>query len=334
MIIGLTGKNAAGKGEVARFLQARGFEFHSLSDALRQELRRRRITPTRDHLTRVGNELRESFGPGVLAERILKSLGETTHYVIDSFRNPSEVDVFRRREDFVLWAVTASPRIRFKRITARAREKDPTTLSEFLSVEQREARNADPHKQSIDRCIARADLRIPNNGTLEALERRLVLLLHAALKKKVQRPTWDEYFMRIAHVVAGRSNCIKRKVAAVIVKDGRIISTGYNGTPRNTRNCFEGGCPRCNAIGPSGKNLTDCYCSHGEENAIVQAAYHGISIKGSTLYTTFSPCLLCTKMIINAGIHEVVFSRDYPLGAPAQQLLRAADVKLRRMNHA
>ena len=137
--------------------------------------------------------------------------------------------------------------------------------------------------------------------------------------------------MDIAQQVASRSNCIKRKVAAVIVKNGRIISTGYNGTPRKTRNCFEDGCPRCNRIGQSGKNLTECYCSHGEENAIVQAAYHGIAIKDSILYTTFSPCLLCTKMIINAGISEVVFNQDYPLGAPAQALLKEAGVKLRRL---
>jgi dCMP deaminase len=131
--------------------------------------------------------------------------------------------------------------------------------------------------------------------------------------------------------VASRSNCLKRKVAAIIVKDGRIISTGYNGTPRKTRNCFENGCPRCNAVGPSGKDLGDCYCSHGEENAIVQAAYHGIAIKDSTLYTTFSPCLLCTKMIINAGINEVVYNQDYALGLPAQALMKEAGVKLRKV---
>src|SRR5437667_12784184 len=102
MIIGLTGKNASGKGEIAKFLQERGFQYASLSDALRAELRRRNITPTRDHLTRLGNELREKNGPGILAERILKQLGEAQNYVVDSFRNPSEVEVFRIREVFAL----------------------------------------------------------------------------------------------------------------------------------------------------------------------------------------------------------------------------------------
>jgi dCMP deaminase len=258
MIIGLTGKNASGKGEVAKFLQERGFMYGSLSDALRAELQRRRITPTRDHLTKLGNELRELHGPGVLAERILKTLGDSQNYVIDSFRNPSEVEVFRSREDFTLWAITASPEVRFKRLKERAREKDPTTLKQFIAVEQREAHNVDRSKQSIESCEKLADEKILNNTTLDTLQKRLAVVLKKNLKA-IKRPSWDRYFMDIAQQVASRSNCIKRKVAAVIVKNGRIISTGYNGTPRNTKNCFEGGCPRCNKIGPSGQNLSECY---------------------------------------------------------------------------
>ncbi|OIO25031.1 cytidine deaminase [Candidatus Micrarchaeota archaeon CG1_02_49_24] len=137
--------------------------------------------------------------------------------------------------------------------------------------------------------------------------------------------------MNIAKVVASRSNCMKRHVAAVIVKDGRIISTGYNGTPRKTRNCDEGGCPRCNSFAESGTKLEECLCSHGEENAIVQASYHGISIKESVIYTTFSPCLICTKMIINAGIAEVVFNSKYPMSELSIALLTEAGVKVREV---
>ena len=136
--------------------------------------------------------------------------------------------------------------------------------------------------------------------------------------------------MSIAKVVATRSNCIKRKVAAIIVKDRRIISTGYNGTPRGARNCNEGGCPRCNNLTESGKALEDCLCCHGEENAITQAAYHGTSLKGSTLYTTLAPCLLCTKMIINSGIIEVVYNLDYPLNERSLTLLQECGIVLRR----
>lgn len=147
----------------------------------------------------------------------------------------------------------------------------------------------------------------------------------------IKRPGWDEYFMNIAHVVASRSNCIKRQVAAVIVKDKRIISTGYNGTPRGIKNCYEKGCPRCNSDVPSGEQLEQCFCSHGEENAIVQAAYHGTSLKDSTLYSTFSPCLMCTKMIINAGIKEVVFAKEYSIVQSSITLLKEANIKIRKL---
>ncbi len=145
-----------------------------------------------------------------------------------------------------------------------------------------------------------------------------------------QRPDWDEYFMDIAHVVSTRGNCIRRKVAAVVVSDRRIISTGYNGTPRGIANCFEGGCPRCASDAPSGESLGECICAHAEENAIVQAAYHGIAVKDSTLYCTLSPCLMCTKMIINAGIKEVVYETEYHFTEQSRELFATAGVLCRQ----
>jgi dCMP deaminase len=164
---------------------------------------------------------------------------------------------------------------------------------------------------------------------LEELHRRLDEVI-PPLMSRFQRPSWDEYFMNIAKVVATRSNCMKRKVAAIIVKDHRVVSTGYNGTPRGAKNCNEGGCPRCNGMAQSGTALDECLCCHGEENAITQAAYHGTSLKGTTLYTTYAPCLLCTKMVINSGIAEVVYNRDYPLNERALALLKECGVVLRR----
>lgn len=125
------------------------------------------------------------------------------------------------------------------------------------------------------------------------------------------RPGWDEYFMEIAHVVAKRSNCSRRRVAAVIVKDNHLLSTGYNGTPRGVKNCFDGGCPRCSSHAPSGTGLDECLCVHAEQNAICQAARYGIDVSGATIYVTLSPCLTCAKLIINAGISTVVYDGDY-----------------------
>ena len=135
----------------------------------------------------------------------------------------------------------------------------------------------------------------------------------AARKKdrKDPRPTWDEYFMEIAQVVAKRSNCSRRQVAAVIVKDNHLLATGYNGTPRGVRNCFDGGCPRCAGRAKSGTHLEECFCTHAEQNAICQASRYGVDISDSTIYITLSPCLTCAKLIINAGIKEVVYAGDY-----------------------
>lgn len=147
-----------------------------------------------------------------------------------------------------------------------------------------------------------------------------------------ERPSWDEYFMNIAKVAATRGNCSRRQVAAVIVRDHRVISTGYNGTPRGVRNCFEGGCPRCSSNAPSGTSLSECLCSHAEENAIVQAACYGIAVKGATLYTTYSPCLQCAKMIINAGISEVIYYQHYTIDNVSLALLKEAGVVVRPLN--
>lgn len=329
MIIGLTGKNGSGKTEVSEYLKSRGFEYHSLSDEIRDEISKRGLQITRDVLIEVGNELREKHGPGVLAERVLACLQDDRNYVIDSIRNPQEVEALRRRNNFTLLAVEAEQAIRFERSRQRGRENAPQTLKQFVEEEARELDSANPANQQLNATREKADVAIVNDGTLKDLHRRLDELI-SPLMSRFMRPSWDDYFMSIARVVATRSNCMKRKVAAIIVKDMRVVSTGYNGTPRGAKNCNEGGCPRCNGMALSGTALDECLCCHGEENAITQAAYHGTSLKGATLYTTFAPCLLCTKMIINSGIVEVVYNQDYPLNETALALLRECGVALRR----
>jgi dCMP deaminase len=329
MLIGLTGRNAAGKGEVARYLQTKSFYYYSLSDAIRDEIRSRGEQPTRDRLIIVGNELRQKYGSNVLAERILAKIEDDKHYVIDSIRNPAEVEAFRGAKHFKLIRIDAPPQVRFERILSRRRESDPSTFEEFVALENREA-EGDDTSQNLVKVELMADETLVNDGPFSKLYPQIDELLKKLLKE-VQRPSWDEYFMNIAKVVASRSNCMKRKVAAIIVRDKRVISTGYNGTPRGTRNCNEGGCPRCNNLAASGTALDECLCSHGEENAIVQASYHGVSLKDAIIYTTFAPCLQCTKMIINSGIHEVIYNMDYPLNDSSFRLFQEASVFIRKL---
>jgi dCMP deaminase len=143
----------------------------------------------------------------------------------------------------------------------------------------------------------------------------------------MQRPSWTEYFMNIAELAKTRSTCLKRQVGSVIVKDKRILTTGYNGAPRGCSHCGDVGCLRKDV--PSGTKHEICAAVHAEQNAIVQAAYSGVSIQEATIYTTTQPCSLCAKIIINAGIREVVYKGSYP-DELSFKLLREAGVKLKQ----
>ncbi len=336
MIVGLTGENCSGKGTIAEYLKGKGFAYYSLSDAIRDELKKEGKEVSRDNLVKKGNEMRKKDAAALakmIAEKIktAKKANLNANFIVDSIRNPNEATELAKLDGFTLAYVTAPAQIRFERMTTRNREHDPKTFKDFLALENAERENAEEKKQNIEPTAKLAKKTIVNDGHFAKLYDDVDhLLADLSGDFMTSRPSWDEYFMNIASVVATRSNCMKRHVAALIVKDRRIISTGYNGTPRGVKNCSEGGCERCNSNTESGKNLVDCVCSHGEENAIVQAAYHGIEIKGSGIYTTFSPCLLCTKMIINAGIGEVVYNAEYPLSEISIKLLKEAGIVVRK----
>lgn len=140
------------------------------------------------------------------------------------------------------------------------------------------------------------------------------------------RPSWEEYFLSIAHHVATRATCLRRQVGAVLVRDKRILATGYNGAPSGVPHCSETGCLRETLQVPSGQRHELCRGLHAEMNALIQAALHGVNVKGATLYCTSMPCSLCAKMLINAGISEIVALAGYPddLG---RQLLDEAGVR-------
>jgi len=142
-----------------------------------------------------------------------------------------------------------------------------------------------------------------------------------------ERPSWDEYFMGIARLVAGRSTCLRRKVGAILVLDRRILATGYNGAPAGLPHCDETGCIRERLNVPPGERHELCRGIHAEQNAIIQSANYGTGIDGATIYTTHHPCSVCTKMIINAGISRVVTADSYP-DELAVDMLRQAGIQV------
>ena len=150
-------------------------------------------------------------------------------------------------------------------------------------------------------------------------------------KKKDSRPNWDKYFLEIARIVSKRSTCLRRKVGALIVKDRRILATGYNGTPSGIRHCAEVGCLRAKLKIPSGQRHELCRGLHAEQNVLLQAALYGISLRDSSLYITNQPCIICAKMIINAGVREVVIAGSYP-DRMAREFLDEAGIDIRRVS--
>lgn len=145
------------------------------------------------------------------------------------------------------------------------------------------------------------------------------------------RPSFDEYFMEIAKLVSKRSTCLRRKVGAVIVREKRILSTGYNGAPAGLPHCEDVGCLRERLKISSGERHELCRGLHAEQNAIIQAALHGVSIQGSILYCTNFPCSICMKMVINAGIEKVIYLEGYPDGL-SQNLLDESRLTVERFN--
>jgi len=147
---------------------------------------------------------------------------------------------------------------------------------------------------------------------------------------QTERPSWDQYFMDIVELVSRRSTCLRRKVGAVLVRDKRMLATGYNGPPTGIRHCAEVGCLRDKLGIPSGERHELCRGLHAEQNAIIQAALHGVSTKDSTIYCTNHPCIICSKMIINSGITSVIYKDDYNDDL-AEEMLNEAGIKVKKL---
>jgi len=332
MIIGVTGDYASGKDSVVDILIEKGFFHVSFSNLIREELNKDKKQITRDNLIKRGNELREKYGSKILARLSLEKVKEGENFVFTSIRNSGEVELLQSREDFILINVTAPEKVRLQRIISRNRESDPKTIEDLRRKENIERSN-DPNAQQLHKVAKMAKIVLVNDTTIDNLKIKVdKLIADWIFKLQPSRPSWDQYFMGIAETVKERANCMSPKKGAILVRDKQIISTGYCGSPKNITHCNENGCKRCKErhLGnlKSGDYSVVCICAHAEENAIVQAAYNGASTKRTTMYTTFTPCNVCARMIINAGIIEVVAKVQYPDNV-GTKLLKEAGVKLR-----
>lgn len=222
--------------------------------------------------------------------------------------------------------------VRWKRFQATNRssvEEGPKslTLEEFLVHSDEHLYNPETGLLPL---ISRATVRLLNTSSdiahLYATLGKLDLTNEDRL-----RPNWDQYFMQLASLAAQRSNCMKRRVGCVVVREKRVISTGYNGTPRGLKNCSEGGCHRCNDGQGSGVGLGTCLCIHAEENALLEAGRDRIR-EGAILYCDTCPCLTCSIKIAQVGISEVVYNRGYSMDQHTAAVFMEAGVRLRQFS--
>jgi len=332
MFIGLTGSLAAGKGVVSEFLKERGFIYMSTSDEVRRIALERKIPWTRENLQNLGNQLRKEGGAGVLGKIIIEKIRSQGYNkaIIDGIRNPAEVEELKKLDGFFLLCVDAPQEIRFQRMKERNRESDPMTWEEFVKVDEKDKGIGEEESgQQVEKVMKLADYKITNDSSIEEINSRIQKIYNEMLRR-IPRPSWDQYFMKMASLVAERSTCLRHHVGSIIVKGKRILTSGYNGAARGMVDCIQVGCLR-DALGiPSGERHEICRAIHAEQNAIIQAGIHGINIDGGSMYCTHSPCMICAKMIANAGIKEVVSYQDYA-DKDARKFLEDAGILLRKI---
>ena len=311
--IALTGYMGSGKGVISDILKERGFKYISLSDMVRAQATKQDLEHTRENLQNVGNKLREEHGAGVLGKKVREEVEKEpeTNWVIDGIRNPACIKELKQLPNVQIVGISADDEILVSRIQNRKRGGIEITKEDILKKLEREKGIGEPPEgQQVQKCLDKVDCFILNEGTLEDLEQKFDHFLK--LHNGEDRPNFDEIFMEIAYTWAKRATCLRRKVGAVIAKDGQQLTAGYNGAPRGVPHCAElGGCMREKMGIPSGKRHEICRGTHAEQNAITQAAKFGIDISGSTLYCNTFPCVICTKMILNSGITKVVYDSDY-----------------------
>ncbi|CAK7202775.1 Deoxycytidine monophosphate (dCMP) deaminase [Sporothrix eucalyptigena] len=329
MLIGICGSICAGKSTVAEYLVER-HGFTRLS-----------IRPDAED-SKDGSSTTTFASADAMLDFV--TLRWRDRWVTTDIDSEAVLDVFSRRPFFLLISVDAPVAVRWRRAQRRAQQQStssPVDLESFVNESDFQLYGGGPqHHPPLLPVMARAAMRLANGG----LEEKSLSTqpLFAALDKagldvqgveQLLRPSWDRYFMSLASLAAQRSNCMKRRVGCVLVREHRVVSTGYNGTPRGLRNCGEGGCGRCNGGVGAGVGLATCLCLHAEENALLEAGRERIptsSLANTILYCDTCPCLTCSIKIVQVGIGEVVYSQGYSMDAETAAVFREAGVRLRQ----
>ncbi|KAI9207647.1 cytidine deaminase-like protein [Polychytrium aggregatum] len=313
MIVGLVGPPKSGKTAVASFL-LKHLGFCQISLATQQ-----------DGLPAIEDDAHIVVAT---AEALMDHITQnwTHNFVLDGIESLSLIETLSIRPFFLLVSVDSPISMRLARqLPDPMQHRDPGQLLQFMSQDD----DWKFGKTNGKECMERSALKIVNAETLASLYAQLQRL---DITNPIRlRPSWDTYFMKLCNLAATRSNCMKRRVGCILVRNNRIIATGYNGTPRGVRNCNEGGCDRCNH-GASNHSLDTCLCLHAEENALLEAGRERVDsgVGHAILYCNTCPCLGCAKKIIQVGIREVIYALGYKMDDMTAKLFDSAGVQLRQ----
>jgi len=320
MLFGIAGKVGSGKDTVAEMLIKKGYAHFSLSDILREDLKRQNKSVTRENLVELGARIRREYGSEILAVRAFGRISNDK-VVFTSLGRTEEVEFFKNKRVTIIF-VDASPKIRFERIRKRNREKDPLTFKEFLKLEKVESEGKNLER-NFDEIRKISDIILTNNSSLQVLEKKITKIT------KYERPNWDEYFFEIMNTVAKRATCDRGRAGTVIVRNNQILATGYVGSPPGLAHCDDAGHLMTRTVHPDGIEREHCVrTTHAEQNAIAQAAKNGISLEGATIYIKMEPCFSCAKQIISTGIKRIICLKRYQAGQSTRQMLKEANIEL------
>ncbi|KAI5967525.1 DCD1 [Candida margitis] len=330
MLIGISGTLSSGKTEVARYLTFQGFKvlhYQPQPAEIPNELNV--CTPESDDINYEMEQLAIKQYSNMENYKVFKTLDSLLefvtvnwrdNYVISHIADISMLKALQKRPFFLHISIDAPLSMRYKRYA-----KKKQTLEEFVEHNDDTLFNS---KSPLLEINNQAQVKIINTST--SIKDLFIKLSELNLLDPSRlRPTWDSYFMRLADLAALRSNCMKRRVGCVIVRDKRVVATGYNGTPRHLTNCNQGGCSRCNKGHGSGASLSTCLCLHAEENALLEAGRDRIR-DDSVLYCNTCPCLTCSIKIVQSGIREVVYAQSYSMDKDSHRVMSEANIIIRQ----
>ncbi len=318
-VVGLTG---SGKSEVGTLLEQQGFSKVRFGDVTMEVLRQKGLVVNEENERYVREDLRRQYGMAAYATlntaKIRSALNADKDVVVDGLYSWEEYKVLKQEfPELVVLSVHASPQTRYQRLAAR--KERPLTEEEARSRDVSEIENIQKGGP-----ISMSEHVLVNEGSLDELRRAVKKFLGVH-----ERHDWDDYFMNIAREVANRGTCDRGRSGAVIVKNKRILTTGYVGSPVGLPHCDEVGHLMTEVQNGDGNKSQHCIrTTHAEQNALIQAARFGIPVEGSTLYCKLEPCHVCAKMIINAGMRRVVCEKRYHAGQLTRQMFQDADVQL------